>query len=212
MPSRMRKNFKPRKYDRKGAITSTMLAKRLNGFQIRNLHTDPMPFNRNPYFPIVVNKSLTTQQIGDEILITPQVIIGWLCNQLGIQDAADAIKQRISFKLKSVKVFAGFDVLNATSGLPAVFLDIAARSPQVEDTTTTAATVKEVGYPTIMKLQDIGSLDRQAAVGYVFPSATQSTPYIFGPDVPVIACAANRNSYVVRLNMMWSFNAPAEPI
>lgn len=211
---RLNNNYR-RSVKKYARASNKKMSQAIAGYALRNLPIDPPTFVRQPWNNLVLEHVFVTadaSNLGQEYIILPTDIIGFICEQLDINVIPGTVKARIAFKIKTVKLFAGWDDLSGagSTGRPAVFLDIASRTPQVEDTVASGATFKGVNYPSLTKLRDTGSFNKSASVGYVYPRAQQEIPYLNSPGIPIISVAANRLQFTLRMNICWSFNGPAD--
>jgi len=189
--NRLRKGSEVEKLRRELAALKT----EMHGCVLKTRSPNPPVVKLRPYYPLVITLDAATA--GEAEFITPSVIANRICKQLGLPSNVSGY---LVFKLREIRIW-GYQYGGSTDRV-ALSADIGTLIPSVEDVAQTPVTASS--YSVLAKLQDYGTLDRPAFVGYRWPQAHQSMSLYTSIKFNIAEIACNTDNATIHIHVLWS--------
>ena len=191
----------PKQRQRKGAEVEKLMRElatlrtELHGCVITTRQPNPPVVKLRPYYPLVI--TLDGAAAGSALFIKPSTIADRIVSQLGLPANTSAY---LVFKLKEIRIW-GYQY-GSSSDRVALSADIGTLIPSVEDVSSAPVTAST--YSILAKLQDFGSLDKPAFIGYRWPQAHQSMCLYTSVKFNIAEIACNSVSSTIHIHLLWS--------
>jgi hypothetical protein len=186
--------------------TKTMPSQQRSSFKGHKFQpsVDPPSFNTAPFWSYCVQFE-DPFQAGVAYILKPSTVRARILTNLGIVGTAP----NLVFRIRSIRIWA---VASAQSESVSVTADISSLVPTVSDDVNPSAP-RAVYYGIQARLQDSGTLNRPASVGFHY-SVLDSTQVISAnQSMSIMEYAAGGNGYLrILVNLELSFGGTAAPL
>jgi len=174
------------------ALTSS-----LHGHANRLRHWDPPQYNRAPFQNITI--AIKLADLGT-LPVTTTDVTTFLNTQLGLDPVTT--NEKVVFKLQRVDAYA--NAIGSSTTSPKVKLVCYSLIPTTEQDVTKSAN------PEIKRLEDSGTLSKNAVVSYTWPLSQRDVVLTSLIQIPVFEVTTfASNAVELRVHVQWAFKPPA---